>query len=400
MHLLKDIIENKIIDNLTKSFARSTKQLNKVHETDAEIVQLENSPYDLAITIDTISEEIKTGLYSDPYQIGWMSVMVNLSDLAAVGASPLGIVISQILPKEVSDEFLTQLQNGINDACKKCGTFVLGGDTNFGDELIISGCAVGTVKKGKYLKRIGCKPCDKIYASGKVGLGNSYAAQKLFFQDSELSFRTSLRERNLRVAKNTRFLPEFIPITGVEMTLRQNEEASYQSSNVENEIIKFQPSAKLEWRNILLKYSSSCIDTSDGLLSSLDQLMRLNHVGFKLRDDWEETIDESSKQLFNNHTLPLWLLLAGEHGEFELLFSIPSEKEIEFLDEANQLNLNPIYLAEAIEESKILINLYRSEQILDTEKIRNLAFEKDFSPSKYLQKLTEIDTSLKNKYSN
>ena len=154
---------------LLSRFIRSPKQLNKVHETDAEIIELENSPYNLAITIDTISEEIKTGLYSDPYQIGWMSVMVNMSDLAAVGASPLGIVISQILPKDISDDFLSKLQNGINDACKKCGTFVLGGDTNFGDELIISGCAIGTVEKGKYLKRVGCKTGDKIYVTGKVG---------------------------------------------------------------------------------------------------------------------------------------------------------------------------------------------------------------------------------------
>ena len=63
-----------------------------------------------------------------------MSVIVNMSDLAAVGASPIGIVISQILSKDFSDDFLLKLQNGINDACKKCGTFVLGGDTNFGDE--------------------------------------------------------------------------------------------------------------------------------------------------------------------------------------------------------------------------------------------------------------------------
>ncbi len=322
MHQIKDIIENKIINDLTKSFLRSPMQLNKVHETDAEIIELENSPFNLAITIDTISEEIKTGLYSDPYQIGWMSVMVNMSDLAAVGASPLGIVISQILPKDISDDFLSKLQKGINDACKKCGTFVLGGDTNFGDELIISGCAIGTVEKGKYLKRVGCKAGDKIYVTGKLGSGNAFAAQKLLFQDSELSFRTSLRERNLKADKSERFLPL------VEMT-----------SKDEDVLLEFFPSAKLEWRNILNKYSSSCIDTSDGVLSSLDQLMRLNNVGFKFRNDWNETLDQPSKILFSKHNLPLWLLLAGEHGEFELLFSIPAENEKEFLNEANLLNL-------------------------------------------------------------
>ena len=361
MHQIKDIIENKIINDLTKSFSRSPKQLNKVHETDAEIVQLENSPYDLAITIDTISEEIKTGLYSDPYQIGWMSVMVNTSDLAAVGASPLGIVISQILPKEISQEYLDKIQKGINDACLKCGTFVLGGDTNFGDELIISGCAIGTVEKGKYLKRVGCKSGDKIFTSGKVGCGNGYAAQKLLLNNAQMDSR-----------------------------LRGNDNLENMESKLE-----FYPEAKLEWRNILHKYSSSCIDTSDGVLSSLDQLMRLNNLGFKFRNDWNEALDQSSRQLFNNYNLPSWLLLAGEHGEFELLFSIPTEKEAEFLIEANQLNLNPVYLADAKSELNITLNLYEKEQLLDTGKIRNLAFEKDFSPSKYLQKLLKIDASLK-----
>jgi len=378
MYQLKDIIENKVINDLTKSFSRSSLQLNKVHETDAEIIKLENSPNELAITIDTISEEIKTGLYFDPYQIGWMSVMVNMSDLAAVGASPIGIVISQIIPKNISDDFLSKLQNGINDACKKCGTFVLGGDTNFGDELIISGCAIGIVEKGKFLKRVCCKPGDKIYASGKIGIGNAYAAQKLFFQDSKLSFRTSPRERNLKTDRSERFLPL------IKMTSRD-----------ENALSEYFPSAKLEWRSILHKYSSSCIDTSDGVLSSLDQLMRLNNVGFKVRNDWGESLDQSSKLLFGNYNLPLWLLLAGEHGEFELLFSIPKERENDFLTEAKQVNLTPIYLADITKESEIKINIYGKEQILDSERIRNLAFEKDFSPQKYLQKLMEIDGELK-----
>ncbi len=358
MHQLKDIIENKIINDLTKSFLRSSKQLNKVHETDAEIIELENSPYNLAITIDTISEEIKTGLYSDPYQIGWMSVMVNMSDLAAVGASPLGIVISQIFPKEISKEYLDKIQNGINDACKKCGTFVLGGDTNFGDELIISGCAIGTVEKGKHLKRIGCKDRDKIYVTGVIGNGNAFAAQKLLFSNQ------------------------------LDSSLRGND-------NFSSREIEFYPEAKLDWRNILNKYSTSCIDTSDGVLSSLDQLMRLNNIGFRLRNDWCDTLDPTSKHLFTKNNLPLWLLLAGEHGEFELLFSIPEENGIEFLDETDRLNLNPVYLAEAKSEQNIKMELYEKEKIIDSEKIRNLAFEKEFSPQKYLQKLMEIDGDLK-----
>lgn len=354
MRELKDIIENQIINRLSKSFSRSPNQLNKVHESDAEIIELDNSCYNLAITIDTISEEIKAGLYSDPYLIGWMSVMVNLSDLAAVGASPIGIVISQILPQNLSNDFIEKLQKGINDACSKCGTFILGGDTNFGDELIITGCAIGTVEKNNLITRMGIKPGDKIYSTGKFGIGNAYAAEKLI------------------------------------LLSQQTDSVLY-----EKDTLNYFPSAKLEWKNLLIKYATSGIDTSDGLISSLDQLMRLNNVGFRITNDIGNIIDDASKDLFNKFNIPLWLLLAGEHGEFELLFSISPEKETEFLKEASIFQLNPVLIAESIEETKIKMNIYNKVQVIDSQKIRNLAFEKDFSPKKYFQKLIAIDEELK-----
>ena len=98
------------------------------------------------------------------------------------------------------------------------------------------------------------------------------------------------------------------------------------NDNLSSTKLNFIPRQNWSGEIFLNKYSSSCIDTSDGVLSSLDQLMRLNNVGFKFRNDWNETLDQSSKQFFNNYNLPLWLLLAGEHGEFELFFSIPSRK--------------------------------------------------------------------------
>ena len=130
----------------------------------------------------------------------------------------------------------------------------------------------------------------------------------------------------------------------------------------------------MEWRNILIKHSSSCIDTSDGVLSSIDQLMRLNNIGFRFRNDWIETLDPTSKHLFTKYNLPLWLLLAGEHGEFELLFSIPEENETEFIKEADRLNLNPVYLAEAKSEQNIKIDLYHKDRILDSGKNKKPCF--------------------------
>ena len=108
MYQLDEILENKIINNLINGFERSPVQLNKPYESDSEIILLGNIK--LTVTTDSISEEISTGLYDDPYLIGWMIVTVNISDLAAVGAKPIGILISEIIPKDFSNEEIVQLQ--------------------------------------------------------------------------------------------------------------------------------------------------------------------------------------------------------------------------------------------------------------------------------------------------
>ncbi len=216
-------------------------QLNKPHESDAEIIQL-NDNTKLAITTDSISEEISTGLYDDPYMIGWMIVTVNMSDLAAVGASPIGILVSEIIPKNFGDEKVTELQRGISDACRAYNTFVLGGDTNEGERLVLTGTAIGIINKEKPLTRIGCKPGDILFSSGKLGSGNAYAISKLISQTDSF--------------------------------------------------INYKPIAQIKNSNVISKYASCCMDTSDGFISTVDQLMRLNNVGFEIGSDWLNAIDE------------------------------------------------------------------------------------------------------------
>ena len=155
MYKLNSILENQKINKLLSDFRRSPHQLNKPHESDAEIIKLNDAL--LAITTDSISEEILTGLYDDPYIIGWMIVTVNMSDLAAVGAFPWGILISEIIPKNFSEEKIEELQKGIADACSKYNTFLLGGDTNEGECLVLTGTAIGIVQNKKPISRLGCK---------------------------------------------------------------------------------------------------------------------------------------------------------------------------------------------------------------------------------------------------
>jgi len=346
MYQLNQILENKVINKLISDFERSPHQLNKPHASDAEIVQLGNLK--LAITTDNISEEISTGLYDDPYLIGWMIVTVNISDLAAVGATPIGILISEIIPKDFNEEKSQRIQKGIADACKKYNTFVLGGDTNEGEKLILTGTAIGIIKEEKPLTRVGCNVGDIIYSSGKLGIGNAFAISKLI--------------------TNT------------------------------NSFTDYNPVAQIEFGKIISKCASSCMDTSDGLISTLDQLMRLNNIGFEITEKCEKIIDEVSLLFAQTLNIPSWLLLAGQHGEFELVFTVPKKINNKFLEEARKKGFHPVKLGQVNRIKEVRIKLYDKLIPIKSQFIRNLPFESKGDVNHYLKLLLKYDSELKKSY--
>jgi thiamine-monophosphate kinase len=343
MYKLNSILENQSINKLIPGFKRSPYQLNKTHESDAEIIKLNDGL--LAITTDSISEEILTGLYDDLYLIGWMIVTVNMSDLAAAGASPLGILISEIIPKKYDQAKINDLQQGISDACNSYNTFVLGGDTNEGKSLVLTGTAIGIIPKERPITRLGCKAGDILFSSGKLGNGNAYAISKL-------------------ISKT-------------------------------NSFTKYKPLARIKESSMICAYASCCMDTSDGLIATLDQLMRLNNVGFELNDNWQTVIDDEALEFSKNLNVPPWLLFAGQHGEFELIFTIPNEIENSFLSEALKNELNPIELGRVIPDKEVKISLHKELISINTAFIRNLPIEANGDINHYLKMLLEYDYQIK-----
>ncbi len=258
--------EHQLIAKITKGFSRSPLQLNQCHESDAELVQLPEHGPTIAITTDSIVEEVLSGLYTDHYLIGWMAVMASASDLAAVGADPLGIVMSQSLP-ELQEEELQALQSGIRDATEIAKISLLGGDVNMSPHLSLTATAIGIVHD-RAMTRIGAKPGDIIALTGKAGIGNLFAYEKLCVGKPSSSYL---------------------------------------------------PKARLYEGKMLKQYASCCIDTSDGVFHAMEDLGRLNKVGFTLT---ASLADITVKQT----AVPPWMLLAGIHGEFELLCTIPQER--------------------------------------------------------------------------
>src|SRR4030065_1545457 len=136
---MEKAFEIDFINKIAEKFRRSPFQKNSTHQSDAEIISFDNGlGRNLAITMDTISEEIRFGLYDDPFLIGWMTVMVNMSDLAAVGATPLGILISEVFTKDISAEYISKIQAGIEAACRTCKKNVLGGGISNANQLALT----------------------------------------------------------------------------------------------------------------------------------------------------------------------------------------------------------------------------------------------------------------------
>ncbi|HII41447.1 MAG TPA: thiamine-phosphate kinase, partial [Thermoplasmata archaeon] len=130
----------------------------------------------LVITTDVVNPRthIPEGARAD--QVGWYVVAVNLSDVAAAGARPLGFVAALSLPPSTDVDFLKGLAQGMEACAREFGIAILGGDTKEADVMSLAGTAVGRVRKDRVLLRKGARPEDALVVTGDLGrAGLAYA---------------------------------------------------------------------------------------------------------------------------------------------------------------------------------------------------------------------------------
>lgn len=134
----------------------------------------------LVSCIDSLIEGRHFLKNTTPYAIGYKSVAVNLSDLAAMGAAPFAILLALNLPqKYANDAFLAPFAQGISDICQKFKIDLIGGDTTCADTLSINITALGYVPKNAFIGRNGAKLDDIICVTGKLGSASFALAQLL-----------------------------------------------------------------------------------------------------------------------------------------------------------------------------------------------------------------------------
>jgi len=121
------------------------------------------------ITADLLIEGIHFDLkWTSLADLGYKSLAVNISDIAAMGGTPAYVMLSLGIPANFDSTKIDELYRGINGLAKKHGVTIVGGDTNTSDLLIISVCLIGYPPK-KPICRSGAHVGDDIYVTGTLG---------------------------------------------------------------------------------------------------------------------------------------------------------------------------------------------------------------------------------------
>jgi thiamine-monophosphate kinase len=326
---LDAVAENVRLATWDRLLRRAPNQLGGLHGSDAELLPIAaNGDSLLALNVDTIVEEIAAGLY-DPFTAGYVAVAGALSDLASVGAAPLGVLLAVTLPGGDAGRIQEAVARGAREACDASATWVLGGDTSEARSLAVTCSAVGVVARRNVRTRIGVQPGDRLIVSGPVGAGALFAARRLLGGFDGGPFRPRPR---------------------------------------------FDASARLSG------IASACIDTSDGLIAALDQLSRLNGVRVRITTPVSELLLPTARVFATETGLPPLAFAACSHGEYELLAVVP-EEAARAATEAGFLDVGRVEAGNGV---------FAEDRLLPTARIRNLWEGRAGDPRSYLAGLLEL----------
>ncbi|SEL57561.1 thiamine-phosphate kinase [Nitrosovibrio tenuis] len=217
---------------------------------------------------------------AEPRKLGYKSLAVNLSDMAAMGARPRWATLSLALPEPLvrtDEKWLEIFAQGFFSLAQTYEVELIGGDTTQGP-LNICVTIIGEVEAGKALRRSGARPGDDIWISGHLG-------------DAALALAHVLGRINLQ--------PEDI-------------EACLPALDT--------PAPRVALGRRLIGIAHSAIDISDGLLADLDHILKCSRVGAIIRMD--EINCSASMKRYLSHPLAINCLLAGG-DDYELCFTAP-----------------------------------------------------------------------------
>jgi thiamine-monophosphate kinase len=246
--------------------------------------------HQLILATDTLVASVHFPDEANAFQVATRSLCVNLSDMAAMGATPKWFTLALTLPKQLATtDWLQDFSQGLAEVARQYNVALVGGDTTAGP-LTISITVAGELPAGEGLCRGGAQADDSIYVSGTLGDGAASLFQ--LTQNPE-----TISERLLQ-----RF---------------------------------YSPPPQIELGVGLRDYATACIDISDGLVADLSHLCKASGLGAAIKSDLlpihSELKDNHSEQFLD------WALSGGD--DYQLCFTVPESKKTAFERWVQQANI-------------------------------------------------------------
>ena len=152
----------------------------------------------LVITTDALVEDVH--FVRGPVgarDLGYKAIVVNVSDIAAMGASPRAAVCALTLPPDVEAAWVMELFGGMREACDEYALWMVGGDLSRGRETSIAVTVTGEVAPGKAVLRSGARPGDRVVVTGELG-GSAAGLRLMRMRTTPSAAELALVRRHLR----------------------------------------------------------------------------------------------------------------------------------------------------------------------------------------------------------
>ena len=252
---------------------------------DGAILALDRDRH-LVVTTDVLVQDTHfSDRTTSPFDVGWRSAAANLSDLAAMGATPVGLTIGLSLPPQIPVAWVEGFYEGFTDCTKPWNAPIIGGDLCKSSLITVSVTALGQVFPVRAIRRSAARPRDAIIITGEHGKSR-VGLELLLDPTLGESLSPDIREDFIRshqrpaprldVLPHLQIVPDSIPIAGM--------------------------------------------DSSDGLADAIVQLCRESGVGAAI-DLSAVSIPEALSHLVSPEKVKNWVFYGGE--DFELVLCLP-----------------------------------------------------------------------------
>jgi thiamine-monophosphate kinase len=289
---ITDLGEFGLIDRLTRNFEIHNASTILGIGDDAAVI--DHFGKQTVVSTDMLVEGIHFDLMYTPLRhLGYKSVIVNLSDIYAMNATPTQITMNIAFSNRFSVEALDEFYEGVFAACEKYNVDLIGGDTSSSNKgFIISVTAIGEITPGKAVKRSGAQIGDLLCVSGFLG-------------GAFLGLTILEREKKI-----------YLESPGVQPDLEEQQYIVGRMLKPEarKDIIEF-----FEQQNIV---PTSMMDVSDGLSSETLHICKQSMVGCKIYEDKIPIHDDAKQFAYKLELDPTACALSGGE-DYELLFTIP-----------------------------------------------------------------------------